>query len=106
MLFFKLHELGTAAEADAARRVVPLLRTFTVFNAEQDDDLPPALTLVIEPCSTWDASEAADRILEESHARIRHGGARAFCMPSDPSSCRRTRRSRTRPTTTPRRSVS
>jgi antirestriction protein ArdC len=59
------------------------LRTFTVFNAAQVDDLPLSLTPVIEPCTAWDASEAADRILEESHARIRHGGARAFYMPSE-----------------------
>jgi antirestriction protein ArdC len=83
IVFFKMHELGTAADPEAARRVVPLLRTFTVFNAAQVDDLPPALTPVIEPYAAWDASLAADRILEESHARIRHGGARAYYMPSE-----------------------
>jgi antirestriction protein ArdC len=89
IVFFKLHELGQApgaapADPDAARRVVPLLRTFIVFNAAQIDGLPPALSVpAVEPCSVWDASSAADRILDESGARIRHGGARAFYLISE-----------------------
>lgn len=87
IVFFKMHELGAAAnvppEPDTARRVVPLLRTFTVFNTAQVDDLPPALTPAIEPCSAWDAILAANSILDESHARIRHAGARAFYVPSE-----------------------
>ena len=83
IVFFKIHELGNVTEPDAAKQVVPLLRTFTVFNAAQVYNLPPALTPAIEPCSAWHASEAAERILEESRARIRHGGARAFYMPSE-----------------------
>jgi antirestriction protein ArdC len=76
ILFFRMHELGAAAGAamdpDAARRVVPLLRTFIVFNAAQIDGLPAAMaTPEVEPCSVWDASSAADRILDESGARIR-----------------------------------
>jgi antirestriction protein ArdC len=85
ILFFRMHELGAAAGAamdpDAARRVVPLLRTFIVFNAAQIDGLPAAMaTPEVEPCSVWDASSAADRILDESGARIRHSGARAFYL--------------------------
>jgi antirestriction protein ArdC len=64
--------------------VVPLLRTFTVFNAAQIDGLPPALVAPeVEPCSVWDASATADRILDDSGARIRHGGARAFYLVSE-----------------------
>jgi antirestriction protein ArdC len=88
IVFFKMHELGPAGSAppppDAERRVVPLLRTFTVFNAAQIDGLPAALVEpVAEPCSVWDASSAADRILDDSGARIRHGGARAFYLVSE-----------------------
>jgi antirestriction protein ArdC len=88
IVFFKMHELGQVGSAppaaDAERRVVPLLRTFTVFNAAQIDGLPPALVEpVAEPCSVWDASAAADRILDDSGARIRHGGARAFYLVSE-----------------------
>lgn len=87
VVFFKMHELGPAAgvvPVDADRRVVPLLRTFIVFNAAQIDALPPALiTPEVEPCSVWDASSAADRILDDSGARIRHGGARAFYLVSE-----------------------
>ena len=86
IVFFKMHELGAAEKVQPepdARRIVPLLRTFTVFNAAQVDDLPPALTPATEPREAWDAISAADLILAESHARIRHGGARAFYMPSE-----------------------
>lgn len=88
IVFFKLHELGTAVgapqpEPDATRRVVPLLRAFTVFNAEQIDGLPPALLPTDEPCTVWDAAGVAYGILVESGAEICHGGARAFYMPSE-----------------------
>ena len=88
IVFFKMHELGAAAgvvqpEPDATRRVVPLLRTFTVFNAAQIEGLPPALVALDEPCAAWDAGGTAYSILMESGANICHGGARAFYMPSE-----------------------
>jgi antirestriction protein ArdC len=89
IVFFKMHELGPSVGGattppDAERRVVPLLRTFTVFNAAQIDGLPPALVRPVpEPCSVWDASAAAEQILDDSGARIRHGGARAFYLVSE-----------------------
>lgn len=86
VVFFKPHELGAAAGVpgpDPARRVVPLLRMFTVFNAAQVDDLPPTAPPVVEPCTAWGASATAERILDESRARIRHGGTRAFYTPSE-----------------------
>lgn len=88
IVFFKLHELGPAAGAladpDPQRRVVPLLRTFTVFNAAQVEGLPPALVAPdTEPCAVWDAGGTAYRILRESGACIRHGGSRAFYAPGE-----------------------
>ena len=88
IVFFKLHELGPAAGAlsdpDSQRRVVPLLRTFTVFNAAQVEGLPPALVAPeAEACAVWDAGGTAYRILRESGACIRHGGSRAFYAPGE-----------------------
>lgn len=89
IVFFKMHELGAASSVapalpDAERRVVPLMRTFTVFNAAQIDGLPPALlTPEADACTTWDCVRTAYRILRESGASIGHGGARAFYLPGE-----------------------
>ena len=85
VVFFKLHEFekGSPADADGSpdRRVVPLLRAFTVFNVDQVDGLPEHLVPVpLEPGS-WEPLEAADHILTSSGALIRHGGSKAFYAP-------------------------
>lgn len=86
IVFFKMHELdanvkGKPEAGDATRRVVPLLRSFTVFNVDQVDDLPSALvTPVLD--TIWDPIEEAERLIGESGAVLRHGGSRAFYAPS------------------------
>jgi antirestriction protein ArdC len=64
------------------RKVIPLIRSFVVFNAAQIDGLPegllPAPTVVHE----WQACEAAEAILAASGADIRHGGNQAFYAPT------------------------
>lgn len=86
IVFFKMHEVGdatVAANDDAARRVVPLLRSFTVFNVAQVDGLPEALAEPVAEPGSWEPLEEADNILALSGAEIRHGGSRAFYMPSE-----------------------
>jgi len=85
IVFFKLRELDKASHQEAAndpeRRVVPLLRAFTVFNVDQVDGLPEHLTPEpLEPGS-WEPLDAADHILEQSGALFRHGGSKAFYAP-------------------------
>ena len=81
VLFKWLADLGEAnAPEDSERRVIPLLRSFTVFNACQVDGLPPDRYRVLAP-PAWSPVEAADRVLSESGADIRHGGDRAFYAP-------------------------
>lgn len=85
IVFFKMHEYEKDSPADADgssdRRVVPLLRAFTVFNVQQVDGLPDHLAPApLEPGS-WDPIEAADHILEQSGALFRHGGSKAFYAP-------------------------
>ena len=56
-------------------------RTYTVFNAEQIDNMPQR-----EPAQAkqWESSERADRLLRESGAEIVHvHGDRAFYRPKD-----------------------
>jgi antirestriction protein ArdC len=85
VVFWKLRERdgGAAAEpveTEAKRRVVPLLRAFTVFNVAQIDGLPEAITATERP--TWDAEAQAEGLLADSGARIQHGGSKAYYQPS------------------------
>lgn len=73
---------GKPAEDPAQTHERPILhRTYTVFNAEQIDNMPER-----EHSHTqgWEASERAERLLKESGADIVHvHGDRAFYRPSD-----------------------
>ena len=65
-----------------ARRVIPLIRSFTVFNAAQIDSLPDGLVPEPKAAHEWDACEGAEAILSASGAEIRHGGDSAFYSPA------------------------
>ena len=87
IVFFKLLEVDGAGRSCAANnapttKMVPLLRSFTVFNADQVENLPPAL-MAPEPAPDWSPVEQAERLLAGSGAAIRHGGDQAFYRPSD-----------------------
>ena len=70
--------------------MIPLLRSFTVFNAAQIDGLPdklrpaPVDEVVAEGVALpdWTGCETAERILTDSKANIRHGGGRAYYVPA------------------------
>jgi len=62
--------------------VIPLLRSFTVFNVQQLDGLPEALQPAPQTSPDWCACDIAEFILNASHAQIRHGAARAFYAPA------------------------
>ena len=75
---------GSRAANDAStRRVIPLLRSFTVFNAAQVDGLPAALVALPDPAPGWSPVAVAEDLLAQSGAVIRHGGERAFYRPAD-----------------------
>ena len=89
IVFFKMHEVGDRSALVATpptrgqdTKVIPLLRSFTVFNAAQIDDLPEALQAVPLAAPPWQACEVAELILSASRADIRHGGARACYAPA------------------------
>lgn len=94
IVFFKLLEreagegaAGAGANAigdESSRRVIPLLRSFTVFNAAQVDNLPASLTAAApdEPDRPWNPCDAADELLLRSGALFRHGGDRAYYSPA------------------------
>ena len=99
VVFFKMLEVdgdcvyasASAANGGPRNKVVPLLRSFTVFNAAQVDGLPAALAAqpipVSIPVKVFDANAAAEALLVACGATILHGGDRAFYRPSDDIIC-------------------
>ena len=87
IVFYKLHERDgqNRADSDAAdghgtKRVIPLLKSYTVFNASQVDGLPERFQLPpTQPM--WQPLDAAEMLLSASGAIIKHGGNRAFYQP-------------------------
>ncbi len=80
VVFYKLLEVPEAKDqaADQSdKRVVPLLRAFTVFNVEQMEGLPAAL-LPQPRAQTWDAAAEAEAVVNASGAQVRHGAAEAY----------------------------
>lgn len=61
-------------------REIPFLKGYTVFNAEQCENLPAHYTAKAEPptLSPVQRIEAADRFFAATGADIRHGGTRAY----------------------------
>jgi antirestriction protein ArdC len=68
-------------EPDLPEHVIPLLRSFTVFNVAQVEGVPAALTATERP--HWESETRAEELLQRSAATIRHGGSRAFYRPGD-----------------------
>lgn len=86
VVFFKMHEIDAApAERRASdeRKLIPLLRAFTVFNVDQIDDLPTNLAPPVPETPLWARLDEAERLIEASGAQTRHGGTRAFYSPSE-----------------------
>jgi antirestriction protein ArdC len=84
IVFFKWKETGDT-DADATdeeqKRVVPMLRSYTVFNASQLEFAPERFELGAAPA--WPSMGQAEQLLTESGAVIRHGGNRAFYAPGE-----------------------
>ncbi|OYV28179.1 MAG: antirestriction protein, partial [Acidocella sp. 20-61-6] len=67
-------------KGEEIEREIPFLKGYTVFNAEQCENLPAHYTAKAEaPALTpLQRIEAADRFFAATGAEIRHGGTRAF----------------------------
>lgn len=85
IVFFKLLERDDAAQPRPmlapARKVIPLLRSFTVFNAAQVAGLPDQPSEPTPVAADWSPLSAAEDLLRASGARIQHGGSQAFYSP-------------------------
>jgi antirestriction protein ArdC len=86
IVFWRLRHFAATADSypaedehDLPDRVIPLLRSFTVFNVAQIDGLAPEL--MAAPVATWEPEARAEELLLMSGAVIRHGGAQAYYQP-------------------------
>ena len=80
--FYKKIEVGDRNEgSDDGRKVIPLLRSFTLFHASQIEGIPPYVAPGVEE-APWREPEAAATIARNSRAVVRVGGDRAFYAPA------------------------
>jgi antirestriction protein ArdC len=82
IVFFKMKEIADAVDAEEPKRVIPMLRSYTVFNASQLDFLPERFELRSSP-PAWQPIGEAEQLIYATVAVIHHGGNRAFYRPSD-----------------------
>ena len=79
VVLFKRHEVRAEPSDDNSElRVVPLLRSFTVFNVAQIDRLPERLQQPAAETNEWLPEHAPEELLAKSGARVEHGGFAAF----------------------------
>ena len=90
-VFFKMLEpkegkakAATTAQSDAAQSKIPMLSPFWVFNVAEIDGLPAAITAVAPDTerAPFDPIEEAERMLNNTGAKITWQGSRAFYRPS------------------------
>jgi antirestriction protein ArdC len=88
IVFFKMREVSDEIDRTddshgfddpEPKRVIPMLKSYTVFNASQVDFLPERFQLGQKP--GWQPIGEAEELLYLSGAKIRHGGNRAFYSP-------------------------
>ena len=84
VVFFKpisIKDKETHTDGEADQKIIPLMKTFTVFNTQQIDGLPEKFTQIIQPqiCEFTD-NAAAENLLEI--AEIQYGMNRACFIPS------------------------
>jgi antirestriction protein ArdC len=72
-----------ADDGDSVARTIPFLKTYTVFNVAQIEDLPPGFYGAPAPAeSLIERIEHAESFFTATDADLRHGGDRAFYDPS------------------------
>ena len=79
----KLQVQDKNADDEAATRIVPMLREYTVFNIEQCENLPERITApsIVKPRNKDQRDPAVDEFLSCSGASIREGQGEAYYAP-------------------------
>lgn len=70
-----------SADAETVKRGIPIMKCFTVFNASQLESVPEHFAQL--SAQAWEPIEYAEQLLSQSGAVIRHGGQRAYYLPTD-----------------------
>jgi antirestriction protein ArdC len=78
--FYSKIELKSELDEDGNPKSIPMLKAFPVFHASQMDNIPE-FKPVAKP-HDWSVIEAAEEIIRNSGALVRHGGDRAFYSPT------------------------
>jgi antirestriction protein ArdC len=75
----RITKIETGETGEETERAIPFLKGYTVFNAEQIDNLPPHFTVLAAPALDPVARIAhAETFFAHTKADIRHGGDRAY----------------------------
>lgn len=78
---FKVKDVNASGDGKSVEKTISLLRTFTVFNASQIDNLPEKYNVLTKPLIDQFADNAeAERLLAQ--ASVVHGSNRACFIPS------------------------
>jgi antirestriction protein ArdC len=80
----QLHVHDSGADDEAATRLVPMMREYTVFNVDQCENLPDSITAgkPMRVRNPEARDELADAFLQSTGADIREGHGEAYYVPS------------------------
>ncbi len=81
--FIPKAEAARAAESGGDAKAVAFLKSFTVFNVAQCDNLPTDATAAAEPVPERAVIPAAEALVTATGAKFHIGGDRAFYVPSE-----------------------
>ncbi len=87
IFYYKLHKVPARVEVfpwkndrdEIEKSVIPLLRSYTVFNVAQVDGIPKPP----EPVKVWREDAEAEELIHASGAAIQHGGFSAYYLPAE-----------------------
>ena len=79
----RITKTGTDDKGADIEVEIPFMKGYTVFNAEQIDNLPAHFYATVQPLNNeLERLDAVERFFANTQATIRHGGNRAFYSPS------------------------
>ena len=79
----RITKTGTDDKGADVEIEIPFMKGYTVFNAEQIDNLPAHFYATVQPLNNeLERLDAVERFFANTQATIRHGGNRAFYSPS------------------------
>jgi antirestriction protein ArdC len=86
VIFYKPLQIQGALNPDTGKhdsKVIPMIKTYTVFNADFIDGLPvDEVSETIAPITEFQTKEECEAFIKDSGATVKHGGDSAFYSPS------------------------